>query len=79
MFGISNNVRSRVVRTCTPELFHQAIHSPLVGRICAEIADALEAVRRGEMTPEDFETLKSERKSSFPSLRLMPPFPADAA
>ena len=49
MFGISNNVRSRVVRVCTPELFHQVVHSPLVGRICAEIADALEAKRRGEM------------------------------
>ena len=92
MFGISNNVRSRVVRVCTPELFHQVVHSPLVGRICAEIADALEAMRRGEMAPEDFDTLKSERKkpvsythlrvnarSSFPSLPLMPRFLADVA
>lgn len=75
MFGISNNVRSRVVRTCTPELFHQAIHSPLVGRICAEIADALEAVRRGEMTPEDFETLKSERKKQLPIFTPHATFP----
>ena len=57
MFGISNNVRSRVVRVCTPELFHQVTRSPLVGRICAEIADALEAMRRGEMAPEDFDIL----------------------
>lgn len=75
MFGISNNVRSRVVRTCTPDLFHQAIHSPLVGRICAEIADALEAVRRGEMTPEDFETLKSERKKQLPIFTPHATFP----
>lgn len=76
MFGISNNVRSRVVRVCTPELFHQVTRSPLVGRICAEIADALEAVRRGEMAPEDFETLKSERKKQLPILLLMPRSPA---
>lgn len=65
-FGISNNVRSRVVRECTPELFNQAIDSPMVGRVCAEIADALEAVRRGEMSREDFDTLKAERKKSLP-------------
>lgn len=66
MFGIGNNVRSRVVRECTPELFHKAIDSPLVARICAEIEDALEAVRRGEMKKEDFETLKADRKKKLP-------------
>lgn len=75
MFGISNNVRSRVVRVCTPELFHQVVHSPLVGRICAEIADALEAMRRGEMAPEDFDTLKSERKKQLPIFTPHATFP----
>ena len=65
-FGISNNVRSRVVRECTPELFHQALASPLVARVCAEIEDALEAVRRGEMSKDDFETLKAARKKMLP-------------
>ena len=65
-FGISNNVRSRVVRECTPELFHQALASPLVARVCAEIEDALEAVRRGEMSKGDFETLKAARKKMLP-------------
>lgn len=75
MFGISNNIRSRVVRVCTPELFHQVVHSPLVGRICAEIADALEAMRRGEMAPEDFDTLKSERKKQLPIFTPHATFP----
>ena len=65
-FGISNNVKSRVVRECTPELFHQALASPLVVRVCAEIEDALEAVRRGEMSKGDFETLKAARKKMLP-------------
>lgn len=65
-FGISNNVRSRVVRTCTPELFRGAIDSPQVAGICAEIEDALEAVKRGEMSKEDFDTLKAERKKMLP-------------
>lgn len=65
-FGISNNVRSRVVRTCTPELFRGVIDSPLVAGICAEIEDALEATRRGEMSKEDFDTLKAERKKMLP-------------
>ena len=65
-FGISNNIRSRVVRECTPELLKRAIDSPMVARVCAEIADALEAVRRGEMSRPDFDTLKAERKRSLP-------------
>ena len=65
-FGISNNVKSRVVRECTPELFRQTLDSPLVARVCAEIEDALEAVRRGEMSKDDFETLKAARKKMLP-------------
>ena len=65
-FGLSNNVKSRVVRECTPELFRQALDSPLVARVCAEIEDALEAVRRGEMSKDDFETLKAARKKMLP-------------
>ena len=63
-FGIANNVRSKV-RVCTPELFHQAIESQVVAEVCAQIKDALEAVRRGEMSPEDFETLKGNLKKSL--------------
>ncbi|WP_456088147.1 BT4734/BF3469 family protein [Parabacteroides sp.] len=65
-FGISNNVKSRVVQVCTPELFDQAIRYPWVGRICAEIEDALEKARRGEMSKEDFDTFKAERKKTLP-------------
>lgn len=65
-FGISNNVRSRVVRVCTPELFNQAVDSPLVAKVCAEIEDALEKTRRGEMSKEDFGTLKAEHKKMLP-------------
>ena len=64
-FGIANNVRSKVVRECTPELFHQALDSQVVAEVCAQIKDALEAVRRGEMSPEDFETLKGNLKKAL--------------
>ena len=66
MFGISNNIKSRVVRVCTPELFNKAVDSPLVARVCAEIEDALESVRRGEMSRADFDTLKADRKKMLP-------------
>ena len=65
-FGISNNVRSRAVRECTPELFRQVVKSPLVASICAEIADALEKTKRGEMSKEDFDTFKGEHKKRLP-------------
>ena len=64
-FGIANNVRSKEVRTCTPELFHRALESRVVAEMCAQIKDALEAVRRGEMSPEEFETLKGNLKKAL--------------
>ena len=63
-FGIGNNVRSKV-RECTPELFNRALESRVVADVCAQIKDALEAVRRGEMSPEDFETLKGNLKKAL--------------
>ena len=65
-FGISNNVRCREVRECTPELFWKAVRSPLVADVCAQIADGLEKVKRGEMIKEDYETLKAGLKKRLP-------------
>ena len=63
-FGIAYNVKSKV-RVCTPELFHRAIDSQVVAEVCAQIKDALEAVQRGEMSAEDFETLKGNLKKAL--------------
>ena len=60
-FGIALSVRSRV-RECTPALFNQVVDSEPTARVCAEIEDALENVRRGEMSREDFEAFKAEQK-----------------
>ena len=60
-FGIALSVRSRV-RECTPALFNQVVDSEQTARVCAEIEDALEKVKRGELSREDFETFKAEQK-----------------
>ena len=64
-FGIANNVRSEV-RVCTPDLLNGVFHSPYVANICAEIEDALEACRRGELTTEEYETMKANLKKQLP-------------
>ena len=64
-FGIANNVRSEV-RVCTPDLLNQALDSPQVAKVCAEIEDALEKYRRGELTKDEYETLKGELKKKLP-------------
>jgi hypothetical protein len=64
-FGIANNVKSEV-RVCTPDLLNQALDNPQVARTCAEIEDALEACRRGELTKEEYETRKAELKKRLP-------------
>ena len=50
------------MRECTPALFNQVVDSEQTARVCAEIEDALERVKRGEMSREDFETFKAEQK-----------------
>ena len=64
-FGIAKNVRSEV-RECTPELLNRVLDSVHVARICAEIEDALEKSRNGELTKEEYETIKSELKKKLP-------------
>ena len=64
-FGIANNIRSEV-RECTPELLAQALDSPQVARTCAEIEDALEKSRKGEIAQDEYETLKGQLKKRLP-------------
>ena len=64
-FGIANNIRSEV-RECTPELLAQALDSPQVARTCAEIEDALEKFRRGELSQDEYETIKATLKKKLP-------------
>ena len=65
MFGIAKDIRSEV-RVCTPDLLNAALDSPHVARICAEIEDALEKCRRGEITKEEYETIKANLKKKLP-------------
>ena len=64
-FGIANNVRSEV-RECTPALFNETLDAQHVARVCAEIEDALEACKRGELTQGEYETLKANLKKKLP-------------
>ena len=66
-FGYSHSFRGKVQK-CTPQLFYQALDNKNTALICAEIEDALEKVKRGEMSREDFEEYKSERKKQLPIL-----------
>ena len=65
MFGIGYNIKSKI-RECTPELLDKALDSPIVAKTCAEIEDALEKCRRGELTKDEYETLKGELKKRLP-------------
>ena len=64
-FGIAKDIRSEV-RVCTPDLLNQALDSPQVAKVCAEIEDSLEKFRRGEFTKDEYETLKGELKKKLP-------------
>ena len=41
--GYSDNIRSKWVQICTPELLHRAMKSSKVKSVCAQLVDALEA------------------------------------
>ena len=74
MFGVALSIKSRV-RECTPSLFNQVVDSEQTARVCAEIEDALEKVKRGEMSREDFETYKGEQKKRLAILTPHATFP----
>ncbi|MBQ5643874.1 MAG: VirE protein [Bacteroidaceae bacterium] len=67
-FGISNSVKSQQVQICTAEMLREAIDSPLVAQVCAEIKDAWEQEKRGEITLEEFEEKKGRLKKQLPIL-----------
>ena len=67
-FGISNSVKSQQVQVCTPEMLREAMDSPRVAQVCAEIRDAFEQCRRGELAKEEFEELKGRLKKQLPIL-----------
>lgn len=54
------------VTECTPALFHEVLAMERVGNVCAEIADGLEKVKRGEMSRDDWDEMKTEKKRSLP-------------
>ena len=67
-FGISNSVKSQQVQICTAEMLREAIDSPHVAQVCAEIKDAWEQEKRGEITLEEFEEKKGRLKKQLPIL-----------
>ena len=64
MMGIAQNVKSSVT-TCTMENLYAAMDNPTTAQICADIEDALEKVKRGEMSREDFEAYKRDKKKEL--------------
>ena len=68
MFGYVKHCYDKETRVCTPELLAQALDSPHVAKTCAEIEDALEACRRGELTKEEFDKLKGAKKKELPAI-----------
>ena len=56
------------MQECTAEMLREAIDSPHVAQVCAEIKDAWEQEKRGEITLEEFEELKGRLKKQLPIL-----------
>lgn len=67
MFGISNSVKENV-QVCTSEKLNEALDSPQVTEVCGRIAHALDSYKKGEMSKDDFEALKSRMKKQLPIL-----------
>ena len=64
MMGFSPSVKSSVT-PCTIENLYAAMDNEMTAKICADIEDALERVKRGEMSREDFETYKRDKKQQL--------------
>ena len=64
MMGFAPSVKSSVT-TCTIENLYAAMDATITNDVCAEISDALEKMKRGEMSREDFETFKRDKKKEL--------------
>ena len=64
MMGFAQSVKSSVT-PCTLENLYAAMDAETTAKICADIEDALEQVKRGEMSREDFETYKRDKKQQL--------------
>ena len=63
-FSISSSVKNAAqMQPCTPELLNAALDSQQVADTCNEIAAKLQQVKKGTLTREAFETLKSKLKA----------------
>ena len=64
LMGFAQSVKSSVTH-CTLENLYAAMDAEVTNHVCADIEDALEKVKRGEMSREDFETFKREKKKEL--------------
>ena len=67
MIGISKNNFSKV-QPCTVEMLNAALDSAEVKNVCDNIAQKLEAVKRGEATRTEFDDYKTAMKKQLPVL-----------
>ena len=61
-FDLGDNIKKPKTVSATVEGFWKRVDAQKTGRICAELADILEAKRRGDMSQEDYKTKKAEIK-----------------
>lgn len=59
---LGDNIRKPKTVPATVEGFNERVDSPKTGRICADLADALEQHLRGELSKEDYKAKKAELK-----------------
>ena len=59
---LGDNIKKPKTVPATVEGFWKRVDAKKTGDICAELADALEHYLRGEMTKEDYKTLKTQKK-----------------
>ena len=59
---LGQDIRKPKTVPATAEGFYRATDSEQTGRICAELADALEQYQRGELKKEEYKALKSKLK-----------------
>ena len=65
-FSVANSTREMAC-ACTPLLFRETTRRADVGAICASIADCLEAVKRGDLSREEFKMKKTALKNRLPA------------
>ncbi len=67
MLGKITTIKDSKTQVCSKESFYEILHSPKVNEVCTQLRDICDKNVRGEITPDEYDNLKTTLKGRLPA------------